>query len=79
MSNITVKSIPRALHEKLRKRAGLHRRSLNSEILACLESSVSSALFNEEVFLRQVQRLREQIKGRLKDSELRTLKVQGRP
>ncbi len=38
MASITIKNIPEELYEKLRLTATLHRRSINSEMINCLES-----------------------------------------
>lgn len=38
MASITIKNIPADLYEKLRTTASLHRRSINSEMINCLES-----------------------------------------
>ncbi len=38
MASITIKNIPDELYEKLRTTAALHRRSINSEMVNCLES-----------------------------------------
>lgn len=38
MASITIKNIPEELYEKLRVTAALHRRSINSEMINCLES-----------------------------------------
>jgi len=40
MSNITIKNLPKKLHEELKKQATLHHRSLNSEIINCLEETI---------------------------------------
>ncbi len=37
MPTLTIKKVPQDLYEKLRERAALHRRSMNSEAIACLE------------------------------------------
>jgi plasmid stability protein len=38
MATLTLKDVPDKLHSALKKRADRHRRSLNQEILYCLES-----------------------------------------
>lgn len=35
---LTVKNIPDAVYDRLKRSAEAHRRSLNSEVIACLES-----------------------------------------
>ncbi|RJP81435.1 MAG: Arc family DNA-binding protein [Desulfobacteraceae bacterium] len=38
MTSITIKNIPEELYERLRIKATLHHRSINSEMIHCLES-----------------------------------------
>lgn len=40
MPNLTLKNIPDDLYEMLKEAAGRHHRSLNSELIACLEKSL---------------------------------------
>jgi plasmid stability protein len=40
MITITIKGIPKETHRELKKRAAAHRRSLNSEVIWVLESSL---------------------------------------
>jgi plasmid stability protein len=40
MASITIKDVPPEVHERLRQRARTNRRSLQQEILACLEEAV---------------------------------------
>jgi plasmid stability protein len=42
MLNLTLKNIPATLHQRLKLRAELNRRSLNREILALLETSLDA-------------------------------------
>jgi plasmid stability protein len=79
MATITLKNIPDELHEALKKRASLQRRSLNNEIIASLEASLRSTPIDLESFLYKIQFLREEVSGRLTDSDLKSLKNEGRP
>ena len=79
MATITIKNIPDELHEALKKKASLQRRSLNSEIIACLEASIRSLPVDLESFLHKTQGLREQVSGRLSNKDLKALKDEGRP
>jgi plasmid stability protein len=79
MTTITIKNIPDDLHEALKKKASLQRRSLNNEIIACLEASLRSLPVDVESFLYKTQELRGQVAGRLTNRELKTLKDEGRP
>ncbi len=41
MATITVKNIPPQLYERLKARASENRRSINSEVIVCIERAVS--------------------------------------
>lgn len=41
--SLTIRNIPRAVLERLRTRAGRHRRSMQGEVLAILESAAAEA------------------------------------
>lgn len=41
MPTITVRGVPRALHERLKRQAKAHNRSLNGEVLELLQESAS--------------------------------------
>ncbi|MGK5092180.1 Arc family DNA-binding protein [Deltaproteobacteria bacterium TL4] len=51
MPTITIKNIPEKIHQKLKQNASQNHRSLNNEIIACLESSVSTTAINSELLL----------------------------
>jgi antitoxin FitA len=38
--NVNVKNIPKDLHRRLKERAARNHRSLNSEVIACLQEAV---------------------------------------
>ena len=59
MATITLKDIPDPVHKALKARAKSHGRSLNKEILQCLESSISAPLLEIEQILASVDRVRE--------------------
>ena len=79
MATITIKNIPDELHDALKKKASMQHRSLNSEIIACLEASIRSLPVDVESFLHKTQGLREQVSGRLSNKDLKVLKDEGRP
>lgn len=62
MATLTLKGIPDELLERLRRRAQLHRRSINSEALVVLEQSLEPAPIDPEAFLAGVRQRREQMK-----------------
>jgi len=76
---ITVKSLPEALHQRLKQRATDHGRSLNSEIIACLKAAIEPQVVDAEALLVRARALREGVSARLTDRALRRLKDRGRP
>ena len=78
MPAITLKRIAVSLHRQLKDRAARHHRSLNQEILSCLEASVRSVAVDSDALIARARLLRRQIPGRLTDRTLRRLVDQGR-
>lgn len=58
MATITIRGIPDQVYRRLRKRAAEHHRSLNSEIIVCLERYVQGTLVDPEQSLRRADALR---------------------
>jgi antitoxin FitA len=58
MPSISVKNIPPELYERLKQSAQANHRSINSEIIACIERSVSSQPFQPEQLLAAARKLR---------------------
>lgn len=79
MLTFTLKNIPETLHRQLKKQAQLHHRSLNSEMLTCLEKTTGSVVVNADSLLKRANSIRQQVSGRLTNRQLRSLKNQGRP
>lgn len=80
MPSITVKGIPEDLYEKIKESAAEHRRSINKEIIACLERSLLARRIEPMEFLARADILREQSNlPYLTDDMLRKAKTQGRP
>lgn len=59
MPSLTVKNISDAVYQRLKQRAEINRRSLNSEIIACIEQAVSSQAIDPELILANARRMRE--------------------
>jgi plasmid stability protein len=55
MITITIKGIPKQTHRELKKRAAAHRRSLNSEVIYVLESSLGD-LLDQAMSIRRSQK-----------------------
>jgi plasmid stability protein len=79
MSNLTIKSLPEELHEALRRAAERNHRSLNSEVIHRLESSVALRPIDEDKLVEQARVLRERARlPYLSDTELRALREEDR-
>ena len=78
MASLTLKDIPKGLHEQLRERAARHRRSLSQEALACLEQAVAGERIDPDALLAAARRLRTRVKT-VTRRELEGWVQQGRP
>lgn len=80
MPTLTIKGIPNSLYNHLKRRAALHRRSLNSEIIVCLEQASTLAAIDPGTWLAGAERLRNRLAlSPLTESRLRRAKAVGRP
>lgn len=61
MTTITLKNIPDDLYERLKSAAQLHHRSINSELIACLERIFHPKQVSRENRLRRLYAIRPQI------------------
>lgn len=80
MPSLTLKNIPDELYKLLKQSAEINHRSLNSEILVCIEKSVRSRRLSTQELLPRARQLRElTAEYRISDEELTAAKRQGRP
>jgi len=80
MANFTVKNIPPDLYKKLKKAADMNRRSINSEIIVCIEKSVQSQAIDSEIFRNKARKLRNYTTDHpLTNQKLSQIKNVGRP
>ncbi len=79
MPTITVKNVPDDIYEDLKNSASIHRRSINSEVIFCIEKAVRShRLDPNELFIR-VEAIRNKIDvPPLTDAVLRQARGDGR-
>lgn len=61
MASITIKRLPAELHERLKSIALRNRRSLQSEIISCLERQVERVPPSNEELLAQAAKLRAKL------------------
>jgi hypothetical protein len=79
MPTLTVKNITGDLYTQLKQSAEINRRSLNSEIIICIERAIRSSKINPETTLARARILREKtISHPIKDNEFAQAKIAGR-
>lgn len=80
MASLTIKNVPEVLLRRLRARALLHHRSLNHEVIVCLEAAVQATPVDPDTLLARARAVRR-VPGRtrLTDGALARLKGRGRP
>ena len=79
MATVTVKNIPDDLYDRLKSIAQINRRSINSEIIMCIENAVTIRRINIDEVLENARQLRQFTAGYLiSDEELSQAKAEGR-
>jgi len=78
MASLTLKDIPKRLHQQLRTRAARHRRSLSQEALACLEQVVAAQPVDAAAVLRRARAERALVKP-MRQRDLDSWIREGRP
>ena len=79
MPAITVRNIPKSIYESLKHAAQVHHRSINSEIIACLEKELMLAKLPIERTIDNARQLRAKFKAELADiTEIKSSIDQGR-
>lgn len=77
---ITLKNIPEDIYSGLKSAAKMHRRSLNSEVIACLERVLAPARISNDAHLDMARQIREELKEKkFRASEIEKAIDQGRP
>lgn len=70
MATLTIKNIPDELYTQLKQHAIEHRRSINSEVIVCLERSLYAPSINTATTLAKIRRLRKKTNGKLLTSKV---------
>ena len=79
MPAITLKNIPDELYSKIKKSAKLNFRSLNSEILFRLKSSIAESKPNVQELLKKIHQLNTRMDApKLTDKFIKNAKNEGR-
>ncbi len=79
MATVTVKNIPDELYARLKSVAEINRRSINSEIIMCIEHAVTIRKVDPERLLESARQLRQlTAKNPILDEEFNEAKAEGR-
>ncbi len=80
MASITVKKIPEKLYDKLKATASINRRSINNEMINCLEMVLMPKRTTVSDRIQKARELRSQINiDRIDPSEISNAISEGRP
>ena len=61
MATLTIKGIPDALYKRLKKRADEERRSINSQVIVCLERELASQRIDPRAVLKRLDALHNEV------------------
>ena len=78
MPTLTIKGVPPELHEKLKKRAERHRRSMNNELLTILERTLTSSRLSAEDAVERAEALNRDIDASFDSTLIEEGKREGR-
>jgi len=79
MATLTIKNVPEKLHKRLKESAALHRRSINSEAISCLETVLVGKRLDPREFLAKVDAMRKRMpRFHITEEFLRAAKNEGR-
>ncbi len=79
-TTLTLKNIPDEIYARLKLAAGLHRRSLNSEAIVCLEAVLTPAKLTPGERVARARRLRADLSAvKFRPRDIDALRRDGRP
>jgi plasmid stability protein len=79
MPTLTIKGLPDPLYRRLKQQAEAHRRSLNGEIIVCLERALASGRIDPAAWLTEVHAFRKRLRLKpLAQRQLRAARQAGR-
>ena len=80
MATITLKNIPNELYDQVKQSAAINRRSINSEIIICIEQALRGRKINPDKILSAARALRKKRAAHLfAEREITKAKSAGRP
>jgi len=78
-TNITIKGIPDDIYQKLKLQADKHHRSVNSEVIMTIKSSLQSKRHDPDILIDRARELKKRARGSLSIEEIQQAIDQGRP
>lgn len=78
MATITLKNVPRPVHIEIKRRAERNHRSINNEIITCLESILGLRADEADELLAKIEKVQKGLKFVLSDREIQAAKLEGR-
>lgn len=79
MPAITVKNIPDSLYSQLKQSAEVHHRSINSELIVCLEQVLTPQKIDKDILLSSAHSIRDRLNNfKVTEEELNNAKSAGR-
>lgn len=79
MTAITVKNIPDTLYQQLKLSAKQHHRSVNSELIVCLEKVLTPQKATSAQHITAARQIRQRLDFAVTEDELNQAKHQDRP
>jgi antitoxin FitA len=80
MRTVTIKNVPDDLYDSLKRSASANHRSINSEVIVCMERALGGRAVDTEAVLARARELRKLTrKYPITDAELAKAKAAGRP
>jgi plasmid stability protein len=78
MATITLKNVPREVHFNIKKRAEKNHRSINGEIIACLEKILGLCEEEADSILAKMEEAHKGLKFKVTLKEVQEAKIEGR-
>lgn len=78
MGTITLKNVPRHVHTEIKKRAEKNHRSINNEIITCLETILGLRADEADDIINRIDKVQKGMKFVLSDLDIQKAKTEGR-
>ena len=78
MATITLKNVPRPVHVEIRKRAEKNHRSINNEIITCLETILGLRADEVDEMFKKIEKVQKGLRFVLSNNEIQEFKIEGR-